>query len=69
MITAERSNTRYTATGMEAKLAMEGLSTDVKPIGSFEGCRMLNGSSFFEMDTFAVSMWDEAGQRWVAPND
>lgn len=37
-----------------------GKSTDEKPIKN-----MTNGSSFYEMDTKKVFMFDEEGQKWI----
>lgn len=38
-----------------------GLSTDTKPINSLIG----NGSTFFEIDTCKVFMFNEEKQKWV----
>lgn len=39
-----------------------GLSTDEKPINE----KVINGSTFLEIDTGSVFMFDEEGQTWVA---
>lgn len=43
---------------------LTGLSTDTKPIEKFNGKKLTNGSSFFEMDTASAYMYDEAGKTW-----
>lgn len=47
------------------ELSLKGLSTDTKPIGSFEGMKLTNGSTFFEMDTQEVYFYDEEGGDWL----
>lgn len=39
-----------------------GLSTDTKPSGN-----MVNGSSFYEMDTGDTYYWDADGEEWAKP--
>lgn len=46
-------------------LELIGLSTDEKPIGKIDGEKIVNGSSFFEMDTCNVFMYDEENNRWL----
>lgn len=46
-------------------LELVGLSTDVKPIGEVDGVRIVNGSTYIEMDTCNMSMYDEENQRWL----
>ena len=46
-------------------LELAGLSTDAKPIGEVDGVRIINGSTFIEMDTCNVFMYDEENQRWL----
>ena len=38
------------------KLKFDGLSTDTKPTGTFNGMKIVNGSSFFEMDTQEIQI-------------
>lgn len=47
-------------------LELVGLSTDVKPIGEIDGVRIVNGSSYMEMDTCNVFMYDEENQKWCS---
>ena len=47
------------------KLALNGLSTDSKPTGTYEGKSIANGSTFFEMDTQAVKFYDADNDIWV----
>lgn len=42
-----------------------GLSTDVKPTKFESGWKIGNGSTFFEMDTCEVYMFDEQHQVWI----
>lgn len=51
-----------TLTGM---LELSGKSTDEKPVGSYEGYRIMNGSTFVEMDTGMVYFYDEEAQQWI----
>ena len=41
-----------------------GLSTDTKPTGSYEGSEIANGSTFMELDTHKVAFYDEEGEAW-----
>ena len=47
------------------KLALNGLSTDSKPTGTYEGKKIANGSTFFEMDTQTVKFYDADNDIWV----
>ena len=47
------------------ELDLNGLSTDTKPTVSFEGLKLTNGSTFFEMDTQNVYFYDEAADDWL----
>lgn len=47
------------------KFELSGLSTDTKPIGTFAGKAIANGSSFFEMDTQNVKFYDAENDAWV----
>ena len=53
----EKSNDRV--------LELSGLSTDEKPNGEVDGVRIVNGSTFFEMDTCNISIYDEENQKWL----
>ena len=46
-------------------LDFNGLSTDTKPTETYEGMKIKNGSSFFEMDEKKAVFYDEAGKEWV----
>ena len=52
--------------GNEAELAFKGLATDTKPTGSYDGYNLMNGSSFFEMDTQDVYFYNGATDSWLA---
>ncbi len=61
MITAERTGGTLEA----GTWAFKGLSKDTKPTQEWEGCKILNSSSFFEMDTFKVNFYDESTDTWI----
>lgn len=56
MVTITRTGGQTEDRGAELK----GLSTDVKPIDDIP-----NGSSFYEMDTKKVFLFDEQNKRWL----
>ena len=58
MITFDKSDTTK-------EIAFKGLSTDTKTTDSFEGMPIVNGSSFFEMDTQDVYFYDGATDAWL----
>ena len=43
-----------------------GLSTDTKPTDTYEGQIIENGSTFYEINTGTVYMFDEENQAWHA---
>ena len=45
-------------------LAIDGLSTDVKPTNMIENAPIGNGSTFYEMDTKKCYKFDEENQIW-----
>lgn len=47
------------------ELPLKGKSTDTKPKVTFEGLKITNGSSFFEMDTQDVYFYDEEIEDWL----
>lgn len=59
MITNEIGNNNAT------KFALTGLSTDTKPTVTFDGKKIANGSSFFEMDTQEVMFYDADSDAWI----
>lgn len=48
----------------ENTISFKGLSTDLKPTGTFQGLKIPNGSSFLEIDTQNVSFYDEENETW-----
>ena len=42
-----------------------GLSTDTKPTQTYKNTQIQNGSSFVEMDTGTVFMYNEDGPAWI----
>ena len=61
MITAVRTG----GTNEAGTWDFTGLSTDEKPTETFEECKILNASTFFEMDTKKVSFYDESTDDWL----
>lgn len=45
-------------------LALDGLSTDIKPTDMIDNARIGNGSSFYEMDTRKCFKFDEENKIW-----
>lgn len=45
-------------------LELVGKSTDEKPTESLDGYLIMNGSTFMEMDTSEVYMYDADGKLW-----
>ena len=46
-------------------MSLKGLSTDTKPTDTFNGQKIANGSSFFEIDTQDVKFYDAENDVWV----
>ena len=47
-------------------LSFMGLSTDSKPTQTYNGLKIKNGSTFFEMDTQQVFFYNGATDSWLA---
>lgn len=62
MITAE---SKIYHSDKEAQISFKGLAADTKPTVTFEGLKILNGSSFMEMDTKKLFFYDEENSQWV----
>ncbi len=58
MITLDKSD-------VNEPLSFKGLSTDTKPTENYGSLKILNGSSFFEMDTQEVYFYDGATDSWL----
>lgn len=56
--------TQYGNTISNKVLAIDGLSTDVKPTESVDNARIGNGSTFYEMDTKKCFKFDEENKDW-----
>lgn len=65
MITAERTGGTLEA----ATWAFKGKSTDTKPTQEWQGTKILNSSSFFEMDTFKPFFYDETIEDWITKQE
>ncbi len=61
MITADRVNGNYE----KAQFSFKGKSTDTKPVDLWKETVIANGSSFLEIDTKALSFYDEDTKSWV----
>ena len=48
------------------ELDFRGLSADTKPTVSYQGLKVTNSSTFFEMDTQNVYFYDEENENWLA---
>lgn len=49
----------------ERIVELVGLSTDEKPIDVIDGVKIFNGSTFLEMDTSWVYIYDAENHRWL----
>lgn len=58
MVTLDKSN-------VNEPLQFKGLSTDVMPTVKFNDLAILNGSTFFAMDTQEVFFYDGATDSWL----
>lgn len=47
------------------KYELVGLSGDDKPTGTYDGKKIANGSTFFEIDTQVVKFYDAENDTWV----
>lgn len=47
------------------ELSFKGLSTDTKPTVKYDDLKIINGSTFFEMDTQQVYFYDGATDSWL----
>lgn len=47
------------------ELSFKGLSTDTKPTGKYDDLAIINGSTFFEMDTQEVYFYDGTTDSWL----
>ncbi len=47
------------------ELGFKGKSTDTKPVDTYNGQPIPNGSTFYEMDTKNVYMYDEENSTWI----
>ena len=51
------------------KMSLCGLSTDTKPTETFQGKKIVNGSSFLEIDTQNMFFYDEENKEWPDPTE
>lgn len=49
----------------EQPMSLCGKTGDTKPTGDWQGIRIENGSTFYDMETKKVYMYDEEGQTWL----
>ncbi len=59
MITLDKSD-------VNEPLSFKGLSTDSKPTNTYNGLKIVNGSTFFEMDTQDCYFYDGGSNTWLA---
>ena len=62
MVTYDANPTRRNDGKYE--FSFKGLSTDTKPTGTWHNQGIANGSSFLEINTQAISFYDEEGETW-----
>ena len=60
------SVTSFNGKSITGLLEISGLSTDEKPIDTIDGYRIMNGSSFFEIDTGFISFYSESDKTWYS---
>ena len=48
----------------EKIMELNGLSTDEKPIGKYGNTKVPNASTFLEMDTSKVFIYDAENEQW-----
>lgn len=51
----------------ENTLSFKGLSTDTKPVKTFQGLEIPNGASFLEIDTQDMVFYDAENEEWPEP--
>lgn len=51
---------------VDEPLDFDGLSTDPKPTVTYGSLKIMNGSTFFAMDTQEVFFYDEGTESWLA---
>ena len=59
MITLDKSD-------VNEPLSFKGLSTDTKPTVKYDSLKIVNGSTFFEMDTQECYFYDGGTDTWLA---
>ncbi|MDD3251751.1 MAG: hypothetical protein PHV18_04230 [Lachnospiraceae bacterium] len=47
-------------------MSLAGKNTDAKPMGTYSGLPIPNASTFYEINTGAVYMYDEESAQWIA---
>lgn len=47
------------------ELSFKGLSTDTKPTVKYDDLKIINGSTFFEMDTQQIFFYDGDTDDWL----
>ena len=67
MITASSADVNKYANGDPdaVEFGLKGLSTDTKPTETFSGKNIKNGSTFYEIDTGDIYMYNQSTHTWV----
>lgn len=60
------SVTNFNGKSITGLLEIVGLSTDEKPTESVDGYRIMNGSTFFELDTGFIFFYSESDKTWYS---
>lgn len=61
----EKSMVTVNKSDISDELNFKGKSTDTKPEETFAGMKIVNGSTFFEMDTQEIYYYDGATDKWL----
>lgn len=56
----------YSGVSNTTNVELFGKSTDVKPLINYDGIAISNGSSFFEIDTGILYLYDAEANEWIA---
>ena len=54
-----------TISAFGVEFSFKGLSTDTKPVETYKGSPIANGSTFMEIDTKKLYFYDADGKQWV----
>lgn len=61
MVTATRTD----GNNVIATFSFKGRSTDTRPVDTWNGTKIQNGSSYLTIDTHKVEFYDAESQTWI----